>query len=114
VRAMLVTEQESPEVLGLHGGVVASAGRWMICQGCGASFRPGEEDLYVEHVQMVCEFVDGAGNPRTATCRHCGPGDRARFVDGSDIHGWVHAEDDEVPCRPEDPDSPQAEPEATL
>jgi hypothetical protein len=37
---------------------------WWICRGCGARFDAGTQgDLIVEHVQILCDLVDGAGNP---------------------------------------------------
>jgi hypothetical protein len=32
------------------------------CQGCGAPFVAGQEDMIIEHVRD-CDYVDGAGNP---------------------------------------------------
>jgi hypothetical protein len=87
-----------------------SAGGFIVCRGCGTTLRPGEEDGYVEHVQR-CEFVDGAGNPRIATCRRCGRPIQPGLVDGVSKVGWVHADDDEAPCEPEDAASPYAEPD---
>jgi ribosomal protein L24E len=78
---------------------------YQICQGCGTSYPPGQEDLYVRHVER-CEFVDGAGNPRTATCLRCG-----RQIEpdhDADPVAWVHSDDDEPLCRPDDADSPHA------
>jgi hypothetical protein len=86
---------------------------YVACRGCGASFAPGQEDSYVQHVQQRCELVDGAGNPRRATCRHCGRDIQPGFVDDSDTPGWVHAEDDEAICDPRREDGRHAEPSAS-
>jgi hypothetical protein len=88
-----------------------SAGAFMVCRGCGTTFCPGQEDSYVEHVQR-CEFVDGAGNPRIATCRHCRRPIQPGLLDEVSEVGWVHAVDDEAPCEPGDAASPHAEPAA--
>jgi hypothetical protein len=87
-------------------------GEFMVCRGCGTTFGPGNEDGYVEHVLQRCEFVDGAGNPRIAACRHCGRPIQPGLVDGVGKVGWVHADDDEAPCEPADAASPLAEPTA--
>jgi hypothetical protein len=33
------------------------------CPGCGAQFDDTQADLIVDHVQIFCDRVDGAGNP---------------------------------------------------
>jgi hypothetical protein len=76
-----------------------------------ASQPPGVFGAPIQAEQWAGAIADHYRRHATANCRYCRRRLAWGFVDYSDTPGWVHRDTDEALCRPDDPDSPQAEPE---